>query len=56
MKYSNPNRFIKPQKVIKILKGHGQELTYEQVELILDFLYKFGELAVKQYVNNDEKM
>ncbi len=34
MKYLNPKRSIKPQKVIKILKEHSQEVTHEQAELI----------------------
>lgn len=55
MKYLNPKRSIKPQKVIKVLKEHGQEVTYEQAELILDFMYKFGQIAIEQYVVKDEK-
>lgn len=55
MKYLNPKRSIKPQKAVKILKEHGQDITYEQAELILDFMYKFGQIAIDQYVFKDEK-
>jgi hypothetical protein len=55
MKYLNPKRSIKPQKAIKILKEHGQEFTYEQAELIVAFMYKFGQIALDIYVTKDEK-
>ncbi|MEJ5993797.1 hypothetical protein WG904_05125 [Pedobacter sp. Du54] len=55
MKCLNPKRYIKPQKAVKILKEHGQEVSYEQAELILDFMYKFGQLAIDIYVPKDEK-
>lgn len=55
MKYLNPKRSIKPQKAIKILKEHGHDVSYEQAELILDFMYKFGQIAVDIYVTKDEK-
>lgn len=55
MKYLNPKCSIKPKNVIRILKDYDQEVTHEQAELILDLLYKFGELLVKQYVIKDEK-
>ncbi|HKG07690.1 MAG TPA: hypothetical protein VKB19_14570 [Pedobacter sp.] len=51
MKYLKANRSIKPQKAIKILKEHGQEVIYEQTELILEFMHKFGRKAIKQICN-----
>ena len=55
MKYLNPKRSIKPRKAIKVLKEHGQEVTHEQAESILDLMYKFGQIAINQYVIKDEK-
>lgn len=43
-------RRVTAQQAVKILKEHGTTVTIEQARLILDFLYKFGKLAMDQYV------
>jgi hypothetical protein len=43
-------RRVTPQQAVKILKEHGTIVTLEEAKLILDFLYKFGKLAIDQYV------
>lgn len=51
------NRTITPEKAKEILEKYGTEVTAEQVKLILDFMYKFAILTVKQIVrqkNSDQ--
>lgn len=43
-------RKVTPEIAVKILAEHGTKVTKEQAKLILDFLYKFGQLALDQYV------
>ena len=45
-------RSITPQKAKEILNEHGTHVTLEEAKIILDFMYKFGKLAVIQYVIN----
>lgn len=42
---------ITPQKAIKILKENGTTVSQTEAELILDFMYKFAKLSVKQVIN-----
>jgi hypothetical protein len=44
-------RSVTPEKAIEILKKHDTIVTLEEVKLILDFMYKFGKLAIDQQVN-----
>jgi hypothetical protein len=44
-------RSVTPEKAIEILEKHGTIVTLEEVKLILDFMYKFGKLAIDQQVN-----
>jgi hypothetical protein len=44
-------RSVTPEKAIEILKKHGTIVTLEEVKLILDFMYKFGKLAIDQQFN-----
>ncbi|TCC98447.1 hypothetical protein [Pedobacter hiemivivus] len=44
-------RTITPQKAIKILQQNGTIITETEAELILDFMYKFAKLSVKQMIN-----
>ena len=44
-------RSVTPEKAIEILKKHGTIVTLVEVKLILDFMYKFGKLAIDQQVN-----
>ncbi|WCT14953.1 hypothetical protein [Mucilaginibacter jinjuensis] len=43
-------RNITPEQAIKILQEHGTNVTIEEVQKILDFLYKIGKLSVNQYI------
>lgn len=43
-------RTITPEKAKEILAEHGTEVNIEQAKLILDFMYKFAILSVKQIV------
>lgn len=44
-------RTITPQKAIKILEKNGKTVSQTEAELILDFMYKFAKLSVKQMIN-----
>ena len=44
-------RTITAQKAIKILQQNGTIITETEAELILDFMYKFANLSVKQVIN-----
>lgn len=41
-------RNITPEKAKQILEKHGTKVTVEEAKIILDFLYKFGRLTLKQ--------
>lgn len=41
---------ISPQKAIEILRKDGLEVTLEQAEVILEFLYQMAEIVVEQYL------
>lgn len=43
-------RTITPEKAKEILAKQGTEVNTEQAKLILDFMYKFAILTVKQIV------
>lgn len=43
---------ITPEKTIAILKENGIEVSYEEAKLILAFLFRLAETAVKQYNRN----
>jgi len=49
---TNNNRNITPEKAIEILDKFGTKVTKEQAKLILDFMYKFAILTVKQIVRH----
>ncbi|MEQ7800048.1 hypothetical protein ABDJ41_09555 [Pedobacter sp. ASV1-7] len=44
-------RTVTPQKAIKILEQNGTTISQTEAELILDFMYKFANLSVKQVIN-----
>jgi len=44
-------RTVTPEKAVKILQEHGTIVSIEEAKIILDFMYKFGRLAVDQQVN-----
>ncbi len=39
---------VKPEEVIEILKRHNVHISLEQAMLILDFMFKFAKLTLKQ--------
>lgn len=46
---------MKPEKAVEILKRHGQIVTVEQAQMILDFIYKLASIAVSQVLRNQER-
>jgi len=46
---SNRDHSIKPERVVQMLKEDGLDITIEQADLILDFLYKLADIALSQY-------
>lgn len=48
-------RTITPEKAIKILAERGTHVTKEEAELILDFIFKFANLAINQIVKSKPK-
>lgn len=47
-------RKLAPEKVISIFSKHRIEITHEQATLILDFLFRMADIAVKQYRKHEE--
>jgi hypothetical protein len=37
---------VKPEQVIEILKQHNVHISLEQARLILDFMFKFANIAL----------
>ncbi len=48
--FSN-KRNITAAKAIEILAKHGTKVTPEEAQIILDFMYKFGKLAIETELN-----
>ena len=44
---------LTPQKVQKIYKKHGEDITLKQAELILDFTQRLANIAVAQCLRNE---
>jgi hypothetical protein len=44
-------RNVTPTKAVQILAEHGTKVTHEEVQIILDFMYKFGKLAIETELN-----
>jgi len=44
-------RNITPAKAVEILAKHGTKVTLEEAQIILDFMYKFGKLAIETELN-----
>jgi hypothetical protein len=44
-------RYITPAKAVEILAKHGTKITLEEAQIILDFMYKFGKLAIETELN-----
>jgi Ca2+-binding EF-hand superfamily protein len=45
---SQEKRSITPEKVVKILQENGTNVTQEEAQKILQFLYKFGKLTLEK--------
>ena len=45
------NHSITPEKAIEILREHDTIVTIEEAKTILNFMYKFTNLAINQLVN-----
>lgn len=45
-------RGITPERVVKILKEHGTEVTLEEARIILDFMRKLARITVNQYLRS----
>ena len=39
---------ISPGKVVSILSSYGDDITIEEAEVLLDFLYELAPIALKQ--------
>jgi ribosomal protein L31E len=48
--FTKGNRKVTSKQAVKLLKEQGTEVTGEEAELILDFLYKIGKLVVDTYI------
>ena len=44
-------RTVTPAKAIEILAKHGTKVTLYEAQIILDFMYKFGKLAIETELN-----
>ncbi|RKR84307.1 hypothetical protein BDD43_4539 [Mucilaginibacter gracilis] len=42
---------ITSAKAVEILAKHGTKVTLEEAQIILDFMYKFGKLAIETELN-----
>lgn len=55
--YPRNQRNITKAKAIEILKKNGVKISEEEAEIVLEFMYFIGKLAVNQYFRkfkNDE--
>lgn len=39
---------ISPEKVISILSSYGEDISLEEAETLLDFLYELASIALRQ--------
>jgi hypothetical protein len=44
---------LQPKEAVEILRQHGTEVTIEQAVLILEFLRMLANIAVAQYLRNE---
>jgi hypothetical protein len=47
-------RKLSPEKAMEILCKHGTIVTKEQAELVIEFLYNLSEIAVAQYLRQED--
>ena len=48
------NRTVTPEIAVNVLAKYGEKVTLEEAELILDFMYNLGKLAIEQYITDEE--
>jgi hypothetical protein len=48
-------RTISPQKAVQILQEKGTVVSEKEAEIILDFMYNFAKLSVKQALREDSR-
>lgn len=46
---------LQPKDAVEILRQHGTEVTIEQAVLILEFLRMLANIAVAQYLRNENR-
>jgi hypothetical protein len=44
-------RNVTPAKAVEILAKYGTRVTLEEAQIILNFMYKFGKLAIETELN-----
>jgi hypothetical protein len=44
---------MQPEDAVEILRKHGVEITVEQAKRILEFFRNLANIAVAQYLRND---
>jgi len=44
---------VKPEEIVAILKEHGTQVSEEQANSILQFMYKLANIALDQYFGSD---
>lgn len=44
---------MRPEDAVEMLREHGTEVTIEQAVLILEFLRTLANIAVAQYLRNE---
>ncbi|QJD94363.1 hypothetical protein HH214_15500 [Mucilaginibacter robiniae] len=49
-------RSVTPQQAIELLEKHGCQVTKEEAEKLLDFLYFLGKLTVDQLLKDSEAL
>jgi hypothetical protein len=45
---------LQPEKVMKLLKEQGIDITYEQAEFVGHFLHQFSNIIVSNFLQNEQ--
>jgi len=48
---NNKKAAVTPDAAVKILKKHGMDISREEAELVLEYLYYLAQLTLRQQVN-----
>ncbi|MCX2681010.1 hypothetical protein OOZ15_13735 [Galbibacter sp. EGI 63066] len=49
-KTKSKDKRVKPEKVVQILSDHGEDITLEEAEILLNFLYELAPVALRQHL------